>query len=137
MVDIIGIVAGVFIFASLTFKCITIKSNILMRILNTIGSALFVAYGAILWANGGNGWSLVACNGLLVLFNGYHIIRLALSLKKQPVENSQLPKTDGEGSSEQPSASETEDADVLSKVKALAEKCDTIEELRAALNDVK
>ena len=125
-VDILGIIAGVFIFASLTFKCVTVKSNVIMRVLNCLGSAMFVVYGALLWVDGGSGWSLVVCNGLLVVFNVYHIIRLCLSLKKKPTDD--LPAS--ESAENETPATEKE---TLRTVKELAAKCETLDELRAEL----
>ena len=126
-VDILGIVAGIFIFASLTFKCVTVKSNIIMRILNCTGSALFVVYGALLWADGGSGWSLVVCNGLLVIFNTYHMIKLCISLKKKPAENLELADA-----SKQLDAN-SDKQQLLQTVKDLADKCQSLDELREEL----
>ena len=124
MVDILGIVAGVFIFSSLTFKCVSVKTNIIMRILNATGSALFVVYGALLWAGGGDGWSLVVCNGLLVIFNTYHLIRLCVSRKKQRTPDAlAVAATDTTANT----------ADLLTTVKQLADQCQSIDELRAEL----
>lgn len=140
MVDLIGIAAGIFIFASLTFKCLSVKSNIIMRVINTVGSALFVAYGAVLWATGGDGWSLVVCNSLLVCFNIYHIIKLALTLKKQHAQGDtqalQTEQADDKQAVGQDNAAENADTALLLKVKDLANKCETMDEFRAALHDV-
>ena len=85
-VEIIGIIASLLVLASLTFKSTSVKLNILMRALNGLGGAAFVAYGAVIIANGGFGWSLVVCNGLLVIFDCYHIVKMYLSIKKLPLE---------------------------------------------------
>lgn len=132
MVDIIGVAAGIFIFASLTFKCLTVKSNIIMRVINTVGSSLFVAYGAVLWAQGGNGWSLVICNSLLVSFNVYHIIKLSLTLKKQRRADLQNAQTDMATDCAQTDTDDT----LLLKVKDLANKCKSMEEFRAELEHI-
>lgn len=105
-----------------------------MRVINTVGSSLFVAYGAVLWAQGNNGWSLVVCNTLLVGFNVYHIIRLALSLKKQKAEAQTA--TDAEQPTTAQEHENAQDNALLSKVKELASNCETLDELRAALNDI-
>lgn len=83
MIEVVGIIASLFIFSSLTFKCLTVKRNILMRVLNSVGSLVFVIYGVLLLLQGGFGWALVVSNSLLCGFNLYHIIRLCLTLKKK------------------------------------------------------
>lgn len=100
IVEIIGIVASIFILASLTFKCVSVKTNILMRILNGFGSLVFVVYGVLLLLQGGSAWSLVVCNGLLFLFNMYHLVRLCLTLKKKPADA----QTDGAVAETEPAA---------------------------------
>jgi len=130
MIDLIGVAAGIFIFASLTFKCLTVKSNIIMRVINTVGSSLFVAYGAVLWAHGGNGWSLVVCNTLLVSFNVYHIIKLALTLKKQKVD-----EQTAQANAEQTAVAQ-DDIALLTKIKDIANRCETLDELRAQLDNI-
>ncbi len=81
-VEIIGTIASLFILGSLTFKCVTIKSNIIMRSLNAVGAAIFVAYGALIVKNGGSGWSLIVCDSLLFGFNVFHLIKLIINAKK-------------------------------------------------------
>ncbi len=104
-----------------------------MRVINTVGSSLFVAYGAVLWANGGNGWSLVICNTLLVCFNVYHIIKLALTLKKQKVD--ERTAADAEQTAvAQDDAAENADDTLLAKIKDLASSCENMDEFRAELD---
>lgn len=79
--EILGIIASVFILSSLTFKCTDEKRNVLMRSLNNVGSLFFVIYGIFIRA-----WSIVVCNGLLFVFNIYHITRLCLSIRKQRLD---------------------------------------------------
>lgn len=67
----IGIVATLFIVASMSFKTSTIKSTIWMRVLNLIGSIVFIIYGIMLPA-----YSTALMNTLLVFINGYHLIKL-------------------------------------------------------------
>lgn len=131
MVDLIfGIGAGLCVVASLMFKCVTTKSNIIMRAINSVGCILFVAYGAILWYQDNGGWSLVMCNGLLLIFNIYHIIRLCLTFKKQPNESlSPLPDIQENTTGEETNAKE----EILREVKQLADKCESIDQLRAEL----
>ena len=55
------------------------RGDVIMRIINMIGSAVFVVYGALLPAI-----STAVLNGLLVFVNLYHLIKL---LKNKPKTN--------------------------------------------------
>lgn len=48
MIEIIGIIASIFIVVSLAFNTTTIKGTITLRILNLIGSLFFIIYGICL-----------------------------------------------------------------------------------------
>lgn len=50
MIEYIGIFASVLILVSISVKSSNIKGNILMRVLNTIGSIIFIYYGFVLQA---------------------------------------------------------------------------------------
>ena len=77
MIEIIGIIATLFILVSMSFKTTTLKAGIWMRITNIIGSVVFVVYGCLLPAI-----STAILNGVLVFVNTYHLIVLIKSNKK-------------------------------------------------------
>ncbi len=83
VIEIIGVVASLFILGSLTFKCVSVKRNIIMRILNAIGALIFVVYGVLMVVlQSSSAWSLIVCNSLLLCFNIFHLIKLLISQKK-------------------------------------------------------
>lgn len=67
--EIIGIVASIFIFLSLCFKTRTFKGSMLLRILNSLGCIVFIVYGCLLPA-----WSTAIANGLCLILNCIYII---------------------------------------------------------------
>jgi len=71
VIEIIGIVATLFIVFSMSCKTSTKKSIIILRVTNIIGSIIFVVYGVLLPA-----YSTAILNGLLVIINTYHLIKL-------------------------------------------------------------
>lgn len=77
MVEIIGIVATVFILVSMCFKTLTFRGSLCMRILNVVGSAIFVVYGCLLPAI-----STAVLNAGLIIVNVYHIIKLVIEHNK-------------------------------------------------------
>lgn len=78
-VEYIGITASVLIMASMCFPTNTKKSTVMLRILNLIGSAVFLAYGILLPAA-----STAILNGVNVIVNS---VQLVLILRKKPDEN--------------------------------------------------
>jgi len=76
-VESIGIIATAFILISMCFKTTSIKGSILMRILNIVGSSIFVVYGIILPAI-----STAVLNGALIIINVYHLVLLLKGNKK-------------------------------------------------------
>lgn len=76
MVEIIGLVASILVLASISIKSSTVKSNIIMRIINTIGSSIFVWYGISLSA-----YSTAILNIGAVAINLYYIIKLIKEIK--------------------------------------------------------
>lgn len=48
MIEIIGISASLFVLASLLFKTNTYKGALALRVLNCVGSLMFIVYGFIL-----------------------------------------------------------------------------------------
>ena len=77
MIEIIGIVATLFILVSMSFKTTTFKASIWRRITNIVGSVVFVVYGCLLPAI-----STAILNGVLVFVNSYHLIVLIKESKK-------------------------------------------------------
>ena len=82
VIEIIGITATLLILVSMCFKTTNFKGAIYMRIMNVIGSAVFVVYGILLPAI-----STAILNGALVVVNTYHTIVLMKSDKKVKQEN--------------------------------------------------
>lgn len=78
LVEIIGIVATLLILFSMLFSTTTLKGDKRMRILNLVGSLIFVAYGILVPAI-----STAILNGALVIVNTYHLIKLTRNKNKQ------------------------------------------------------
>jgi|GEM_PF-461029 len=76
--EIIGIIATLLILVSMLFHTLTYKGSLYMRILNIIGSVVFVIYGALLPAI-----STAVLNGALIVINGYHLYKLIKEHKNQ------------------------------------------------------
>ena len=81
VVEIIGIAATVLILFSMLFKTTTLAGDIRMRVLNLVGSIVFVVYGCLLPAI-----STAILNGGLVIVNTYHLIMLIREYKSRPKE---------------------------------------------------
>lgn len=71
MIEIVGIIASLLILASMCFKTSSFKGTLAMRIINLIGSTVFVIYGIMLPAI-----STAFLNIMLVIVDGYYIIQL-------------------------------------------------------------
>lgn len=71
MIEILGVVATLFIVVSMSCKTLTKKSSIIMRLLNTLGSIIFIIYGLLLPA-----LSTTILNIIVVGINIYHLILL-------------------------------------------------------------
>lgn len=78
VIELVGVAASVTILISMLFKSTTVSGNLWMRIINNIGSVLFVAYGFML-----NAWSTVALNIIMFFVNGYHIWKLHMKKKEE------------------------------------------------------
>ena len=78
-IEAIGICATVFILISMCVDTNSWRGGVWLRIINIIGSVVFVVYGALLPAI-----STAVLNGLLVFVNSYHLIKL---LKNKPKTN--------------------------------------------------
>lgn len=70
-IELIGILATLFIIISMSCKTTSRKSAIMMRITNIIGSAIFIVYGILLPA-----LSTAILNGIVTVINIYHLILL-------------------------------------------------------------
>ena len=80
-IEAIGIFSTIVILISMSINTSSWKGDVWMRITNIIGSVIFVVYGALLPAI-----STAVLNGLLVIVNTYHLIKL---LKAGNNDNSQ------------------------------------------------
>ena len=74
LIEIIGIIASVLVLVSMCVKSSNKRGNIVMRIINTIGSIVFIYYGLVLHA-----YSTAFLNAGAVIVNAYHIIKLIRS----------------------------------------------------------
>lgn len=70
-IEIIGIVASVFVLVSFVFK-----NQIVIRSINVIGSIIFVVYGVLI-----HSLSIWLLNGILVLVHCYYIIKYVVEMK--------------------------------------------------------
>lgn len=77
MLEIIGLFGSMLVLISMCVKSSDIKGNILMRIINTIGSIIFVYYGFAL-----NAYSTAVLNIGAIIINIYYIIMLIKNPKK-------------------------------------------------------
>ena len=75
IIELVGILAGVLLITSMTFKTSSTKQAILLRIFNALGCFTFVIYGILLPA-----LATALINSILVIINVYHLIKL---LKKE------------------------------------------------------
>ena len=63
-IEIVGIVASIFIVFSLIFKTTTFKGTLLLRILNSLGCVFFIVYGGLIEA-----WSTLIANSACLIIN--------------------------------------------------------------------
>ena len=71
MIELVGILAGIFVFISICIESHNVRSNIIMRILNSIGSILFVIYGCLI-----SSYSIMLLNICGLIFNIKNIIKV-------------------------------------------------------------
>lgn len=76
-IELIGIIATLLILASMSFRTDSYKGDVIMRILNMIGSAVFAVYGFLLPA-----WSTAILNTALVFVNAWHLYWLVKNHNK-------------------------------------------------------
>ena len=77
IVEVVGILATLLVFAGMSFKTTTIKGSVWMRTLNIVGSIVFVVYGCLVPA-----YSTAILNACLVGVNIYHLVLLLIKEKK-------------------------------------------------------
>ena len=78
VIEIIGIAGTLLILFSMLFSTTTIKGDIRMRVLNLIGCFIFTFYGIFVPAI-----STAILNGVLVVVNTYHLIKLIKAKNKE------------------------------------------------------
>ena len=78
IIELIGIFATVIILVAMSIKATTYKGDVWMRIINLIGSAVFVVYGVLLPAI-----STAILNAALVIVNIVHIVILKKEHEKE------------------------------------------------------
>ena len=71
MVEIIGLFASTFILLSMTVSSNSRKGNLTMRILNLVGSVIFIAYGLLIPA-----YSTALMNCITAIINTVYICKL-------------------------------------------------------------
>ena len=72
MIEIIGLVASTLVLISMCVKSSNKTGNIMMRVINAIGSIAFIYYGSAL-----NAYSMVLLNAGSLIVNLYHIVKLS------------------------------------------------------------
>ena len=76
--EIIGILASVIVLCSALFKSTDAKKNILMRVINAIGSLIFAVYGICI-----SSISIIVLNAAMIMVCIFHIHVLLKELKTQ------------------------------------------------------
>lgn len=76
-VELVGILASVLIVISMTFKTTTFKGTIIMRVINLLGSIVFICYGTFNnFTEGGRIlWSTVLANVATLIINAIYIYK--------------------------------------------------------------
>lgn len=69
--ECIGLIGSLFIFASMTITSVSVKKNIIMRILNITGSIFFIIYGLLIPA-----YSTALVNAGVLFVNLYNIYKM-------------------------------------------------------------
>ncbi len=83
VIELVGIFATVIILIAMSIKTTTYKGDVWMRIINLIGSAVFVVYGVLLPAI-----STAILNAALVVVNIVHLVILKKEHNKELQEKS-------------------------------------------------
>jgi hypothetical protein len=79
--ELIGIAGSVFVLLSITIKTTTSQGNLIMRIINLVGSMIFVAYGMMIPA-----YSTVLLNIVSAIINIVYIAQLYKELNMQKMD---------------------------------------------------
>lgn len=83
MEEIVGILASILILVSMIFKTDTDRQVLCLRVLNLVGSVLFVVYGFLIPA-----YSTAVVNFILVFVNLYYI---CLVIRRRNVQSQRKP----------------------------------------------
>lgn len=87
-IEIIGLISTLLILVSMVFKTTTYKGSLIMRILNLIGSLIFVIYGLLLPAI-----MTAVLNICVIIIHIFHIVILVREHKKlKNIENNKSNK---------------------------------------------
>lgn len=78
LIEIVGIVASIFIVFSLVFKTTTFKGTLLLRVLNSLGCVFFIIYGGLIGA-----WSTLIANAACLIINIIYTVIEIKNHKKQ------------------------------------------------------
>ena len=76
MIELVGIISSIIIIFSMSFSSANPRNNIIMRIINTVGSIGFCVYGLLLPA-----YSTFILNFAAIILNITHIISLIKKYK--------------------------------------------------------
>lgn len=71
-VEILGILATVFLILSMAYNCKDVKSSIIMRVINAVAAIMFVTYSIML-----NAYSTILSNLIILIIDIYYIVRLS------------------------------------------------------------
>ena len=85
--EVIGIIGSIFIVGCLLFRTTTFKGTMLMRIINTLGSILFVVYGQFIRA-----YSTAITNLFCTIVNIYYIVREIRWHKEKKDKDNDMPR---------------------------------------------
>lgn len=77
-VEIVGIIGAAIVLVSMCFKTTSFKAALWLRVVNLIGCAVFVVYGALIPAI-----ATAVLNGGLVIVNAIHIFLLFRDKNKE------------------------------------------------------
>lgn len=78
MIELIGIIASAIVLGSMLFNSTSIKRNMVMRVINAVGSLIFIIYGILI-----SSISVVIMNSAMIIVCAIHFITLLNSYKKQ------------------------------------------------------
>lgn len=78
MVELVGIIASAVVLSSMLFNSTSVKRNKIMRVINAIGSLIFIVYGILI-----NSISVVIMNSAMIVICAIHFIILIKTNKKE------------------------------------------------------